>query len=54
MRSKADTTQLNLPHETKEWNKKIKIRTGMLRSIDSSPGVHGVSSEEEKEDIKPI
>ena len=39
MRSKADVSQLNLPHEpaTKKWEK-YKVKTDLLRNIGKQSG----------------
>ena len=53
MRSKADTSQLNLPHGTdnlKVENRKAKNKNGYVQKYRYTVrGIRGVSPEEEKE-----
>ena len=54
VRSKADMSQLNLPHGTKKCtNRKTKkVKTDMLRSSVKIWGIHVVTPEEEKERLQ--
>jgi len=57
VRSKADKSQLNLPHgnqlkSVKRRKKNKKVKTDMLRSNSTSLGNHVVSPEEEKERLQ--
>jgi len=55
LRSEADTSQLNLPHETKkiiEWKYENK-KTDMLRSNGNS-GVCEINPEEEQERLHEL
>jgi len=56
VQSKADVSQLNLPHGTKTTTKSGKQKNEKVKKTDicsevsvNSPGMRGVSPEEEKE-----
>jgi len=49
VRSKADMSQLNLPHGNRQVKCGKREKTDMLSSIRRVLGIRGVSSEEEKE-----
>jgi len=58
VRSKADISQLNLPHGTNNWKvenrKKLKRNKQICSavSVNSSRGIREVSAEEEKEGLR--